>query len=213
MTTAPSFNTAAKTPQELGQMMLEELQKTPNSCDYARVRDLLERGASADVYNKHGEWPLQACICYGHGEIGLLLVEKGADVDFRAPDSPNSPLYLAAHNARVEMVKALLDRGAKLDTTDENGTTALQEAARRQADNEYTIKTHPDLCDNIKPDPRVTVVKFKAIQTLIEAAAETRAEAVRAETRRQQAEADWRDEGLPLRQPMTVSRQTIKLKS
>ncbi|MEZ0260633.1 MAG: ankyrin repeat domain-containing protein [Alphaproteobacteria bacterium] len=214
--TADSFNDNSASPQALGLEMLTELHKSRSECNYTLVRDLINRGASPDVFNDRDQWPLQACICYGHNEIGLLLIEKGADPDLRSPDSLNSPLFLAAHNARVEIVKALLDRGAKLDTPGDQGDTALEEARRLQADNEYAIKEYPDLCDRIKPDPRVTVVKYKTIQTLIQEAADNRAAievaAATAKAQRQQADEDWHNEGLPLRQPITVSRRTIKLK-
>jgi hypothetical protein len=213
MTTVAKFNDAAVSPEDMGLLMLEELRKLPEECDYGRVRDMLARGASPDVYNDRGEWPLQACICYGHSEIGLLLVEKGAAVDFHAPDSQNTPLILAAHNGEVEIARALLEKGARIDHRGEKGKTAAEYAGSRHADAENTITQHPSLCDFTNPDPRVMVVKYAAIRTLITDAITSRNAAAEREAQRRQAENDWQAEGMPLRQALTIPRNTIKLKT
>ncbi|MEZ0260631.1 MAG: ankyrin repeat domain-containing protein [Alphaproteobacteria bacterium] len=200
MTTADDFFMAAKTPEELGLELLAELHTLPRRCNYGRVRALIARGASTEVYNDIGAWPLQACITHGHDEIAMLLIGKGADVDFRPPGRSDTPLILAVFNSQVEIAKALLDHGALLEPQTAKGETALSIAAYNYKRAKNNIKYFPELNEKTDPDPRVTIVKSKAIMELIEQAAVTRVR-----------EREWQAQGMPLEKPLTVPRRAIKL--
>jgi ankyrin repeat protein len=61
--------------------------------------------------------------------VARFLLEKGADVNAQAKDGI-SPLMLAAVSGQPDMVKLLLEKGAKVGLTDERGWTALSWACK-----------------------------------------------------------------------------------
>jgi hypothetical protein len=61
--------------------------------------------------NKHGWTALHCSILNGNAECVKHCLEMGANVNHH-----NSPLYLASYGGRVDVVRALLDAGALVDT-------------------------------------------------------------------------------------------------
>jgi ankyrin repeat protein len=59
--------------------------------------------------------------------IAKALISKGASAD---GDASSTPLVTAAAKGDVEMIKYLIERGARTDKTDLNGHAALEEAVR-----------------------------------------------------------------------------------
>ena len=85
------------------------------------VRLLLKKGAAINAINKYGETALIEAAKNGYETIVRLLLEKGADI--------NEALMAAALNGHETIVRLLLERGADIQDQDENGETALTEAA------------------------------------------------------------------------------------
>jgi len=61
----------------------------------------------------------------GNVELVRSLLDRGADIDSRHPDSNVTALIRAAETKNSEVLKILLDRGANLDLQDSKGRTAL----------------------------------------------------------------------------------------
>lgn len=70
--------------------------------------------------------PLSVAISKGDIETVKKFVEYGADVNELS--NGMTPLMIAARYNRVEIIKLLLANGAKLNTKDEKGFTALKYA-------------------------------------------------------------------------------------
>lgn len=87
---------------------------------------LLEAGANPNLQNKYGETAAMLASYYGQLNLIKQLYAKGARIDH---DGWN-PLIYAASKGYTEIVGFLLDYGARVDATTENGTTALMMAAR-----------------------------------------------------------------------------------
>jgi len=105
------------------------------------VKLLLEAGADINAKNDRGQTALHVpldirtsnsdCLQYQLPTDTIeLLLAKGADVNLKDEDG-RTPLHLAAESADGDIVKLLLDKGAKIDEKDdESGFTALHYAAR-----------------------------------------------------------------------------------
>src|SRR5262249_4052563 len=84
---------------------------------------------------------LSEAVSRGRVDIVRLLIQGGADVNARrmvgwGDDAPSvhledAPLTLAADQGNPEMVRALLDAGARIDALDAGGPTALDGAQFR----------------------------------------------------------------------------------
>ncbi|CAN0189776.1 unnamed protein product [Ectocarpus fasciculatus] len=82
------------------------------------VRLLLKHGASVDKRMRGGETPLQTAI--GEGERGIVaqLLAAGADVNLQTGGSGRTALHKAACQGDVQIIKKVIEGGARLDALD-----------------------------------------------------------------------------------------------
>ncbi len=97
----------------------------------ANERQPLLRGGLAGVKQRNGRHSaLSYAVARGRPEIVGLLIERGADIEYRGFHG-KSPLFLAVERGDMAMAERLLAAGADVRTTNEAGTTLLMLAARR----------------------------------------------------------------------------------
>jgi ankyrin repeat protein len=108
-------------------------------CDFARVRDLLARGANVDVADEDGRTPLhQAVLGNSIGLVGLLI-ESGATVD--AKDHHGyTPLHFAAQEYAPMIARILVAKGADPNARDEDGNSVLWRAVFSAGDREEIVR-------------------------------------------------------------------------
>lgn len=88
---------------------------------------LLDRKAAINTVDNYGTTPLSAAIQVKQYKMAEILVEKGADFNL-ANSAGVTPLMFAANGAKYpapEMVKFLLNKGAKVNDLDNEGRSAL----------------------------------------------------------------------------------------
>ncbi len=108
--------------------------------DYARA--LLDAGAPADVHFKDGTCALGEAIngvstggnTNEYARIVELLVARGVDVNRRLPDG-RTPLFAAAESGDLRVIKALLDRGARVNepVLDDSALDAAEQSGHQPA--------------------------------------------------------------------------------
>lgn len=92
----------------------KDLYSAATAGDLARVRHHIRSGV--DPNYQHPEimsTPLVASLVHGHDEISRYLLENGADPDLRSEFEGLTPLEAARRLERKDVVKVLLDRGAR----------------------------------------------------------------------------------------------------
>lgn len=98
--------------------------------DPSKMKKVLDEGVSPNL--EAGTVPrrflLQAATERHRVETVKLLLARGADPDKRTWGFGKTCLFLAAYGKNLELAKALIDGGADVNATDENGNTTLREA-------------------------------------------------------------------------------------
>ncbi|CAH0395704.1 unnamed protein product [Bemisia tabaci] len=97
----------------------------------AVVNLLLDEGANVNAEDEDGYTPLHFATKQEHLDVMELLVLNGADVNSKAKDRGYTPLHLLAYHwicPQNAVVQLLIERGAAVDTKDNNGNTPLQVA-------------------------------------------------------------------------------------
>ncbi|XP_035213616.1 ankyrin-1-like [Stegodyphus dumicola] len=96
--------------------------------DVNTVKQVLNEGLNSDYRFAKGGTLLTLSIYYRRPEIAKVLLSAGADVDAEN-QYRESPLYLAAEIPDVELIKLLLDHGAKVTIRD--GNSPLHQACSK----------------------------------------------------------------------------------
>lgn len=90
------------------------------------VKILLDSGISANILNQDDAPPLFFATILKNTELMSLLIENGADVNFKSENCKGYfPLIFAIDNNNEDVVELLLSRGADINAKNENGCTAL----------------------------------------------------------------------------------------
>ena len=90
----------------------------------AEARELRRAGSS----NRHRR-ALGEAISEGNIAEAKRLIQDGASLNGRHPDTGSIPLIDAAFHGELEILKFLLDRGARVSDTSRDGSTPLHTAA------------------------------------------------------------------------------------
>jgi ankyrin repeat protein len=98
------------------------LHKATTENDKQEVERLLKEGANVNSKNSDGETPLHKAVS---AEMAELLISAGADMEAIEDHENFTPLRQASANGALDVVKTLISRGAKVDSADKNGSTAL----------------------------------------------------------------------------------------
>ena len=95
----------------------------------SEVKELLEKGADANIFNSEMETPLMVACDRGNYKLAKLLIDNKAEINFQTKTG-NTPLMSAAFHGKVEIVQLLLDKGAIASAKNEAGDNALSIASR-----------------------------------------------------------------------------------
>ena len=101
------------------------------NCKVECVEVLLEHGADVDSKHESGLTALEAAVLRDNLQIVILLSGKGTNIEIK-----NMALIRAARHRRTESVQLLLELGADVDSKDDSGLTALDEAALNHSNTE-----------------------------------------------------------------------------
>ncbi|KAH3240283.1 hypothetical protein KXW31_009640, partial [Aspergillus fumigatus] len=92
---------------------------------------LLSRHVNVQVANEKGETGLQVAVGTTADEATVpLLIKNKVDVNIRNIRTGDTALHLAVEWKRPRIILFLLDKGATIDMTNEDGFTPLQLAAK-----------------------------------------------------------------------------------
>ena len=97
--------------------------------DIQMMIELKNLGADINIPNKAGFHPIYAAIHNGHTAIVAELLKWGVNIDYKVGGYTPLQYYCELPNNKVEVVKFLLDSGAKTDHFGTNGMTPFHIAA------------------------------------------------------------------------------------
>ena len=101
--------------------------------DLARVREMLDHGASAAVSGQHGLSPVHWAVQMGHVDVLKLLLARGGSAN-DATNEGLTPLHMAAREGDVDMARALLAAGGDARARSRDKKTALDLADDDEAE-------------------------------------------------------------------------------
>ena len=91
------------------------------------VKELLEHGADPNLSGAENTVMYEA-VLQGNEILVRMLAEHGGEVNYKYGPLGATPLLVASNLGLEKITKVLLDMGASIDSTDNNGNTALMAA-------------------------------------------------------------------------------------
>ena len=110
--------------------MDEELIRAVEDGDIENIRILLDAGANPNILDIYGSTALMIASLRGHIEIVRLLLERGAQTDWKDNNDGYTALMIASIYSNTEMVRLLLKHGTEVNLQSHYGNTALILASR-----------------------------------------------------------------------------------
>lgn len=198
-----------KSPEELGEMLLQELQQQPAQVDETLAVKFIRAGAKPDVRNFSDATPLILAAQGGFEKTARALIETGADTEQR-DNGKCTAAHWAALNGHKGIFDALIDSGAEVKVTDYkqdtpllfaafNGHTAIVDALLKLGCDIDEKGSRGTLEENARAEGHEETALF------IEGVRAERKRAAEEQRRQQEALADWQDKGMPLRENISVS--------
>lgn len=108
---------------------LAELSLDFSNTSTENVERLIAKGADPDAVNSDDETLLSSAIYAERQDLVVLLLDCGASHEKGSGEHDRPPLCAAAKQGVFEIATALLDAGARVDSSDDTGYTALQYAS------------------------------------------------------------------------------------
>jgi len=109
------------------QSLIEAVSKN----DSAKVVKLINQGADVNTVDNGGNTPLMLAARWGYISIVKTLLDHGALPDkVRSPKGRTALMIACAYYSNLEICKMLVDKGADVNTTANDGTTSLMLAAQ-----------------------------------------------------------------------------------
>lgn len=115
--------------------------------DVQAVSLLLGAGADQDSKNKRGASILTAAIMSGNTECIWKILQSGCDITYQQKDGYTPLHHCCRYDVNINIIKAILDRGADRNAQTSLGHTPLMIATfnRRTAMAEFLIDSHVEL--------------------------------------------------------------------
>jgi len=109
----------------------DELVRAVEVGDISKVRNIISTGADVNCIS-NGWSALHMAADHGDGELVLLLLDHGADIEAQAKISgfTATTLHVAARGGFVAVIRILLEKGAEINQTTKKGWAALHFASR-----------------------------------------------------------------------------------
>ena len=101
-----------------------------SGCDIDLLMLLIDNGADIFDFDDEGVSIFDLSVTYNNIEMVNFLISKGLDVNKTTRRSGFTALMAAACYGRVEIAKILLEKGAKQETIDAKGFTAMDFARK-----------------------------------------------------------------------------------
>ncbi len=138
-----------------------DLLKAIRSGRLQEVRAVLDAGASAELLDGRGDpgLPLGVACFMGYADIVRELVSRGAKVNTPDNAQPTSPLSMAVRGNRKEVVKALIELGAKVPPGMQTGLSEQEMMIARLRGQQYSTKTAGT--GEYHPEPPVVVEEIE----------------------------------------------------
>ena len=95
--------------------------------DVEGVRFYIDQGVKVNAWSASQFSALAESCAHGHGDFVRLLLDHGAGMEIVTNDH-HSPLSIAIHFKRVEVVSELVARGADKEFKNSSGHNAISEA-------------------------------------------------------------------------------------
>ncbi|KAJ5667976.1 uncharacterized protein N7477_006546 [Penicillium maclennaniae] len=133
--------------------------------DIESMRLLLIFKANPNTPDSLGKTPLLLTVEQSFVDCAIILLDHGADVDYRAKPELESPLSYSMANSKVNLTQTLLAHGGNPNEATRNGSTLLIEAIRKRAPQKLIEVLLEAGCDPNRKDNHGKTALCEAVQS------------------------------------------------
>ncbi|KAJ6111644.1 hypothetical protein N7523_007705 [Penicillium sp. IBT 18751x] len=133
--------------------------------DIETMRLLLNSKANPNTPDSLGKTPLLLTVEQSFVDGAMILLDHGADVNYRAKPELESPLSYSIANSKVNLTQTLLAHGGNPNEATRDGSTLLIEAIRKRAPQKLIEVLLEAGCDPNRKDNHGKTALCEAVQS------------------------------------------------